>query len=326
MFITGNLFAGSSIKFANLGDFPLENGQVIQACRIAYRTAGKLNADSSNVVIYPTWFSGKTSSLIGLSTAGKIVDSTRYFVVALAALGNGESSSPSNSKLQPGRKFPQFTIRDMVHSQRRALQKVFGFKKVHAIIGGSMGAMQGFEWLVQYPRFMERAVLYVATPKLASADLLRMGIEKMMITRQGANPAETWAQLHAITKLTAHTTGYLTAHTDPAQMDSLWQSWLGKEKEDYSLDDYLYQLRAMIGHDIFASFGSNQEKTAAIIKARTLLILSESDQIINPLPALEFGPRFGAEILLLQGNCGHLEPGCQMDLVSKRIDRFLRGQ
>jgi homoserine O-acetyltransferase len=40
-----------------------------------------------------------------------MIDSNEYFVIAVDALGNGVSSSPSNSKLQPRMNFPKFTLR-----------------------------------------------------------------------------------------------------------------------------------------------------------------------------------------------------------------------
>src|ERR1700736_1281396 len=53
----------SELKFGDLGDFKLENGAVIRDCRIAYHTLGKLNDDKSNVVLWPTWFTGVQSNL-----------------------------------------------------------------------------------------------------------------------------------------------------------------------------------------------------------------------------------------------------------------------
>ena len=38
----------SNQRFANLGDFALDNGQTIHDCRIGYRTYGQLAPDKSN--------------------------------------------------------------------------------------------------------------------------------------------------------------------------------------------------------------------------------------------------------------------------------------
>jgi hypothetical protein len=51
-------WATAQQKFYHLGDFKLENGQVIKDCKIGYRTFGKLNASKSNAVL--VWFTGNS--------------------------------------------------------------------------------------------------------------------------------------------------------------------------------------------------------------------------------------------------------------------------
>ncbi len=58
-----------------------------------------------------------------------------YFVVCKDAIGNGLTTSPSNSKLQPRMQFPKFVIRDMIKSQYRLLKDKFGIEHVVAVIG-----------------------------------------------------------------------------------------------------------------------------------------------------------------------------------------------
>src|SRR5947209_8395270 len=85
-------------QFAELGDFKLESGATIRNCRLGYRTFGKLNAAKSNAVIFPTWFTGTSEELVEQVGPKGIIDASRYFVVTIDALGDGVSSSPSNSK------------------------------------------------------------------------------------------------------------------------------------------------------------------------------------------------------------------------------------
>src|SRR5258708_38128060 len=87
-------------RFAQLGDFKVESGEVIRDCRVGYRTFGKLNNDKSNAILFTTWASGTTEQLQSNIGPGKPVDDSRYFVIAIDALSNGVSSSPSNSKVQ----------------------------------------------------------------------------------------------------------------------------------------------------------------------------------------------------------------------------------
>ncbi|MCK5740329.1 alpha/beta fold hydrolase, partial [bacterium] len=172
LFVFSRIFAGS-YEIVPMGDFVLDNGQTISQSELAVRTWGCPNADSSNIVIFPTWFAGKTEHIGWFIRPGGLVDSTNFFVIAIGAFGNGESSSPSTSMTQPSDLFPMFTIRDMVRAQHQMLTQIKGILHVHAVVGGSMGGMQVFEWLVRYPDFMDKAVPYVSSPQLTSYDLLR---------------------------------------------------------------------------------------------------------------------------------------------------------
>ena len=65
-------------QFADLGDLHLRNGSVIHDFRLGYRTFGKLNAEKSNAVLWPTWLGGKSQDLVQFIGPDKVVDSTRY--------------------------------------------------------------------------------------------------------------------------------------------------------------------------------------------------------------------------------------------------------
>ena len=104
-------------QFAELGQCKLESGQVIENCRVGYRTFGRLDSARDNAVLMPTWLYGRSADLVSLFGNGDasphLVDTSRYFGIAIDALGDGVSSSPSISKTQHGPLFPQFTLREM---------------------------------------------------------------------------------------------------------------------------------------------------------------------------------------------------------------------
>ena len=67
---------------------------------------------------------------------GRALDPAQLVVVAVDAIGNGLTTSPSTSVLQPGMGFPRFTIRDMVASQLALLDHL-GVSRLRAVIGAS---------------------------------------------------------------------------------------------------------------------------------------------------------------------------------------------
>lgn len=318
------LVAGDQ-QYYDLGNFKLENGQIIRECRLGYRTYGRLDAQKSNAILFPTWLGGVSRDIGHLLGAGKLLDTTNFFIIAVDAFGNGVSSSPSNSRLQPGRKFPQFNIRDLIRAQHHFLTEYFGLKQIFAIVGGSMGSFQGFELLVNYPEFAQKAVLYVASPQITSYDMLETKTQ-IQIIEDGWNcnqpEAEIARTIELLMHLFARTPSYRVKITTPADFPEYWDH-LVTEPPAFIVADRYSQLQAILQHDIAAPFGGSLTQAAHQIKAQTLIIVNRQDQIVNCQPALDFAPLINAETLVLDSDCGHLVIGCEMDTVRRRIAGFL---
>ncbi|MCJ2089745.1 alpha/beta fold hydrolase [Methylobacterium sp. E-005] len=149
-----------------LGDLPLESGETIRDFAISYVTHGTLNADKSNAILMTTAIGGNHHRIDFLIGPGKGLDTDRYFIIATDAIGNGLTTSPSNSTSQHGTAFPHFTIRDMVESQKRLLDRL-GITHLVAVAGASMGGMQALQWGVSHPGFMD--ALVALTPMARTA-------------------------------------------------------------------------------------------------------------------------------------------------------------
>src|ERR1700746_2215636 len=83
-----------------IGDFQLESGEVIKDFAISYVTHGKLNEKKSNAILMVTALGGNHHRIDFLIGPGKALDTDRYFIICTDAIGNGLSTSPSNSKAQ----------------------------------------------------------------------------------------------------------------------------------------------------------------------------------------------------------------------------------
>src|ERR1700680_107928 len=141
-----------------LGDLKLESGEVIKDFSILYVTHGTLNPDKSNAILVVTALGGNHHRIDYLIGPGRALDPTKYFIIATDAIGNGLTTSPSNSKAQPHMQFPKFNIRDMVNSQHGLVTERFGITKLASVIGPSMGGMQALQWAVSYPDMMDSIV------------------------------------------------------------------------------------------------------------------------------------------------------------------------
>ena len=326
--IFGSL-SGQALRFADLGDCQLENETVIKNCRVAYRTFGALNDDRSNVVLFPSWFSGTTEDLARFIGPRSMVDSSEHFVIAVGAFGNGVSSSPSNSPLQGGA-FPEFTIGDMVTAQHRLLTEVLGIRHVRAVVGISMGGMQVFEWVTSYPRFMDQAVSIVGSPRLGAYDVLLWqaelnAIERALAAYSDARQARAAAmsavaELH---ELALRTPEAFNAANQSAHVEAI----IAKKSADLILradpHDWASQLRAMMTHDISRGSGISMERIALPAKGKLLVIVAEQDHMVTPGSALEFAQAAQAETLVVDGDCGHLVFECDDGKVAAKVREFL---
>lgn len=318
--INFNLFAQGELRTQNIGDLQLTGGGEIKDCIVAYRIFGSANIDSSNIIIYPTWFAGNSEQLRGLMGKGKIVDTSNYCVIAIDALGDGFSSSPSNTSLP----FPEISIKDMVNSQYILLTKYLNIKKIHAAIGGSMGGMQVFQWLVSYPDFMKKAVPYVGTPRPAVTDMAIWHNQLEMIEtaeKCGLPEQEVMRAPNLIMNLLAYTHEYRAERTSRDSFFVYYNSHRRPQPLTFTVENYKAQLKAMIRHDIYD--GGNPDDVVKKIKAKVFVIAGRYDNLVYHKPAAEFAKLTGSKIYLSESNCGHICVGCELGKISVIIDEFL---
>lgn len=322
----GNAWADRVVRYADLGNFQLENGSVIRNCKIAYLTAGTLNNGKSNIILVPTWLAGTSQELvdIGFVGPGKIFDSSQYYIIAVDAFGNGLSSSPSNSSSQPGPAFPRFSIRDMVRAQHILLTEHLNIRHIRAVTGISLGAMQTFQWMVSYPGFMDQAIPVLGSPWITSHDMLfwsaQLGIlENVRECKGNAAAMKILAPLHI---MQAWTRDYRTANTSPAD----FPAFLARQQENlsrYDSQNWASQVKAILTHDVLKNFGGSHEQAAAAVRAKCLVITSPQDQIVSKYDAVAFARLLRAETFELKGTCGHFAFLCDQENLKNIINVFL---
>ena len=316
-------------QFADLGRCVLSSGLTIEDCRIGYRTFGTLNAARDNAVLMPTWLHGRSADLVSLfgdgSTPQHLVDTGRFFGIAIDALGNGVSSSPSNSKTQHGTAFPAFNMRDMVEAEYRAMTEVLGLRHLHAVVGLSMGGEQTFVWSVAHPEFFDLAVPILGTPRLTAYDLQ---VKRIMVETILADPAygdgaytkePQLALANLFGNLVVTSPAYRNQATPRGKLDEFFAQAEAPQPSD--ANDRLWQLRAIMTQDVFDERAPADVARSA--KARFLVIVSAEDHLVNPQPALDWAAAVGAPVYVSHGTCAHLIMNCDAEAVSTRVREFL---
>lgn len=308
----------------------LGNGREIDDCFLGYRTWGTLNSEQSNAILFPSWFSGNSSNIASFVGPDKMIDPGKFFLIAVDALGDGVSSSPSNSGDQHGTHFPAFTIADMVDAEYRLATEVLHLKHVHAVVGISMGGMQTFEWMVKYPAFMDVAVPIVGSPRLTSYDLMLWQSEVEAAQDdpmfEGGNYSERpkLPLVEFIHTMNAATPAYYARTVSRDAYEKEQEGFYRKGILPFDANDWLAQLGAMIHHDI--SNGGSMEAAAKKVKAKVMIMVAAQDHMVNPQPALDFAPLIQAQTLVLESDCGHRSPGCESAKMFPAVKAFLEEQ
>ncbi len=159
----------ATYEFGGQGGVTLESLGA-DALRTAYIAVGTPERDKegriTNAVIispyysgdsawcYYWWYEGQegtefsTGPVVG---PGRIIDTDRFYVIFLDALGLWGASKPSDGL---GLKFPQYSIFDCVQANYRLLKDELNVKKVRLATGVSMGAIQSYVWALLHPDYV----------------------------------------------------------------------------------------------------------------------------------------------------------------------------
>jgi homoserine O-acetyltransferase len=302
---------------------------VIEDCRVGYRTFGRLNAARDNAVLMPTWLYGQSAELLAFfgddGSPEHMVDTKRFFGIAIDALGNGISSSPSNSKRQHGVAFPAFTMRDMVAAEYRVATEVLGLHHLHAVLGLSMGGEQTFVWAIQHPGFFDLAVPILGTPRLTSYDLQ---VKRIMVDtivddpgyQNGDYTTEPPLKLaNLFGNLVVTTPEFRNQATPRDKLEDFFKQ--AEAPQSIDANDRVWQLRAIMTQDVIGN--RSLADAARSTKAKFLVIVNANDHLVNPQPALDWAEALHAPVYVSHGACAHLIMNCDAEAVASRARHFL---
>lgn len=284
--------------------FLLETGAVLPGIEVSYYTYGNLNGDGSNVVWIchaltanadpAEWWPG----FIGENAA---IDPEKYFIVCANILGscygssgplsiNPETSEPYYNS------FPALTIRDMVKAHM-LLREHLRIRKIHLLIGGSMGGYQGMEWALMESERIEQLFLLATSATESAWGMAVHAAQRLAITADTTwdQPSATAGKnglkaARAIGMLSYRNYGIMIktqADDDPEKLDNYkadsYIQYQGNKLADrFNAYSYWLLTKALDTHHIARGRSGNVDVVLRQMKQRTLIIGISSD-ILCPL-------------------------------------------
>ena len=305
-------------------------GRSLANYQLVYETYGQLNASASNAVLIchalsghhhaagyhsvderkPGWW----DSCIG---PGKPIDTNKFFVVSLNNLG-GCNGSTGPSSINPasgkpfGADFPMMTVEDWVHSQARLADRL-GISQWAAVVGGSLGGMQGLQWSISYPERVRHCLAIASAPKLSAQNIAFNEVARQAILsdpdfhgghfqEQGVSPKRGL--------ILARMVGHITYLSDDAMGEKFGrdlksdklnydfhsvefqvESYLRYQGEEFSgrfdANTYLLMTKALDYFDPAAAHGGDLAKTLAPAKADFCVMSFTTDWRFSPARSRE---------------------------------------
>ncbi len=321
------------MSLAGLGDLQLESGERILDFQQSYVTHGTLNNEKSNAVLVCASLTGNHKRLDFLIGAGLALDPARYFIVATDAIGNGLSTSPSNSAQQPGMRFPHFVLRDMVSAQHRLLTEHLGIEHLHAVAGASMGGMQALQWAVSHADFMGGIVAMTPMAKTHPWGALVVSTARACLMADPAWHGNGFAQRpDRGWRAYAGLMNALLMRTPAVAREVDLEIFVEQVKaQGFDAHDYLFQSKAYQAHDVGTTPGFAGDTTKALgsITARALLLAPPLD-LFNPAECAHDAAKAirNATFLEIPSSRGHQaatkESATGINFLNKHIGKFLR--
>ncbi len=160
---------------------PLAVGGALAPVRVAYQTWGELAPSGDNAVLVCHALTGSSHAAgtpadpgwwDGVIGPGRALDPTRHFIVCPNLLGSCYGTTgpgdPDPATGRPwGMRFPLVTPHDMVEVQH-ALLKHLGVRRLALVVGGSLGGMLVWQWLVDHPEMVSAAAPVAAAPRASA--------------------------------------------------------------------------------------------------------------------------------------------------------------
>jgi homoserine O-acetyltransferase/O-succinyltransferase len=327
-------------------EFQLESGSLLPGFQLKYTTLGQLNKDRSNVIWICHALTGSsdfTDWWKELFTEGTPFNPSDYFIICANALGGCYGSTgPLSLNPKTGKaffhEFPAITNRDIVTAYD-LLRESLGIKKIHTLLGGSLGGQQVLEWAIQQPDAFEH-IIPIATNAfhspwaIAINEAQRMAIDadstwKQNDARAGIEGMKAARAMAMISFRTYET--YKQTQTEKSSdtrdnfRASSYQRYQGQKLSNrFNAFTYWVLTKAMDSHHVGRG-RTSIEAALKKIKAKTLVIGIDSD-LLFPIHEQKYLAQQikGAQFATLTSAHGHDGFLVEFDQFKSIVRNFLR--
>lgn len=327
----------SGVQYYEIPSFSFVSGANIPI-KVAYRS---YNPSSPKAVCIPTCYGGRINTTLAFTENNGALSS--HHVVVVAMLGNGESSSPSNTP-----NFPQtLDYRDCIRAQYELLTKHLGVSELDAVVGFSMGGQQAYYWASMYPSYVKNAVVICGSARTSGHNYAFLEGPKAALLNSidyadGAYKANNGTP--PLRGLRAFGRAYCAWLTSGAWFrQRQWEKSLGfgsveeyiantmeKTFEDWHPEDVLVLARMWQAGDVGVTIDSGSyEEALRGIRARVLVMPGRTDQYFAVEDSeVEVGLLGQGHLAVIESVWGHAAGGGMSEVDAKwmdgRIGEFLK--
>jgi homoserine O-acetyltransferase len=269
-------------------NYRLRNGETFEQLRLHFATLGtpqrNAQGEVDNAVMVLHWTGNSGASLLtpeyikSLFAANQPLDANHYYLIFPDNLGHGKSSRPGDGLRA---RFPHYGYNDLVDLQHKLITETLGIKRLHAILGMSMGGMNAWQWAEAYPDSVRAIMPVVALPvPISGRNLLWRRIVIADIRndpdwRRGdyVKPPLGFEQGFQVLRMMIDGVPHLQEVVNNTQAAEDFMAAAAKQNAQSDPNDLLYSLEASQDYD--------PEPGLATIKAK-VYALNFSDDEFNP--------------------------------------------
>jgi homoserine O-acetyltransferase/O-succinyltransferase len=277
--------------------YHFRSGETLPQTRVHYATLGTPHRDAAgqidNAVLVLHWTGSDSRALLtptymkALFDPGRPLDAARYYLIFADSIGCGRSSKPSDGLRT---KFPHYTYGDMVDLQHKLVAETLHIRRLHAILGMSMGGMNAWQWAQAYPDAIDGVMPVVSLPiKVSGRNLIWRRLAISYITDdpdwKGGNydkPFRGWTQSYQLLRMMIDGVPHMQAIAPDSPSADKFLADAATQAQGADANDVLYSLKSSSDYDPEARLGDIHAK---------LYALNFGDDEFNPdvLQALQAG-------------------------------------